>query len=94
MKEIGRLLSYLGIALLMSGSVIGLVLLIDMFPEERVSGQPAPLPEHATGPMTTYCIDGGMRVFERPFPQGGKQPLFSVVYTGGLNNDHPHYCEV
>lgn len=54
-------------------------------------GSPSAAPDN----LTTYCLpDGsGMRVYERQFPMGGRTPLFSVVYTGGLRPYAKAYCQ-
>jgi hypothetical protein len=43
---------------------------------------------------SSFCLsdETGMRVFERPFPQGGEVDLFSVTYTGNLPVTNPYYC--
>lgn len=48
-------------------------------------------PDAAT---SSFCLpdESGMRVFERPFPQGGEVDLFSVTYTGNLPAANPYYC--
>jgi hypothetical protein len=65
-------------------------------PDDRQSGQPVPGDPRASqgARLTSYCLtDGsGMRVYERPFPSGGTQPLFSVVWTGGLQPGNPARC--
>lgn len=57
------------------------------------AGAPIAVDPHLWVPLTSYCLgDGsGMRVYERQFPMGGTQPLFSIVYTGSLVGN-PAYC--
>jgi hypothetical protein len=61
--------------------------------DEGPAGTPIVVDPH-TG-MTSYCLaDGsGVRVYERQFPMGGTQPLFSVIYTGGMRPYNPAWCK-
>lgn len=100
MNRLRDVLIPFGVTLVVIGLVVAAVLGIESLPDERQSGQPVaadPQRRTITGPgvgMTTYCLtDGsGMRVYERPFPMGGTQPLFSVVWTGGLQPGNPARC--
>lgn len=88
-------MSKLGVASLVLLVACGFVLVF-LLPRDSQSGEPVPDDPRSTGGvgLTTYCLpDGsGMRVYERPFPQGGTQPLFSVVYAGDLPVGNPARC--
>lgn len=70
---------------------MGVVVAAFLLPKDSQAGEPTAM-EYGT----SYCLpDGsGMRAYERPYPQGGKVPLFSVVYAGDLNPNNVAYCEV
>lgn len=64
--------------------------LVFLLPRDSQSGEPVAGPRDG---MTSYCLPGSrLRVFERPFPQGGTQPLFAVVNTRNLANSDPYWC--
>lgn len=61
--------------------------------DDRTAGQPAYGAERIPGGMTTYCLpESRLRVFERPFPQGGQVPLFSVVNVDTERAGSPWRC--
>lgn len=75
--------------------MIGLSTVVFLLPRDSQSGEPVPEDPRRTGGvgLTSYCLpDSRLRVFERPFPSGGSQPLFSVVNTVHLGTDDPYHC--
>lgn len=77
------------------GVTVLIVLGIESLPPDHQSGAPVPGDPRRSGDigMTTYCLpDSELRVFERPFPSGGTQPLFSVVSTADLPPVDPYGC--
>lgn len=77
------------------GVTVLIVLGIESLPPDHQSGAPVPGDPRRSGGigMTTYCLpDSELRVFERPFPMGGTQPLFAVVDTAHEPNDSPWKC--
>lgn len=72
------------------GGAAALGAVIFLVPQDRQDGEPVAGPRDG---MTSYCLPGStLRVFERPFPQGGTQPLFAVTDTAGLAPNDRYRC--
>lgn len=75
--------------------VSGLFVVVFLLPRDSQSGEPVPDDPRRSGSvgLTSYCLpDSQLRVFERPFPMGGTQPLFSVVEVAHEPPGSPWKC--
>ena len=73
----------------------GVGAIVFLVPRDSQSGEPVQGDPRRTGDvgMTSYGLpDSRLRVFERPFPQGGTQPLFSVVNVDTERAGSPWGC--